>query len=210
MLLILLAQILWNYSLVSCEYDIVVCIKWLRGKFVPIILYVLGYTMIHFYVLIHSLLVKSKRMKVLGLFLSIGSFFYRYSVSEGFSNLDHSKANMTICLMILVLASVLLGWFVAAYLLYRVEKTKFWFWAYIGFWVGFGVFLWNARVRKSCEHLQDSLDPAVKYSDAGPECTWVKAPICWHFVIEGIFRPLFWGRDDCAAIPTDMNDHRAA
>jgi len=202
------AQYSWNMSLIGCEYDIIVCIKWLRGKFVKIILYVLLYTTCHFVIFIHALFTKNRILKYTGFTLSVGSLFYRYMVSKGFTQTDHSQANFTLAVIIMIFMTALFLWFfISFYFLFKKEKKGAYIW--FGAWVFIWFMIYDLRIRRSCRHLQDSMDPEIKYTNKGNECRWIHSTICWHYTIDGIFQPLFWGRDDCKKISTDLDEHRA-
>lgn len=202
-----LSQIAWQKSLLGCQFDIVVCIKWLRGKFVKIILYVVAYTLVHFYIFVHALFHRKKFLKISGLLMSTISFSYRWLTSDGFDAEDHSKANFTLCLVTLIFICMFFFWWFVAIKAIKSKNKKFKF-GYFIFWIFFWFMVYDLRVRRSCRHLQDSLDPRVKYSNKGDECRWERGKICWHFTIDGIFQPLFWGRDDCSKISTDLDEHR--
>lgn len=202
-----LSQIAWEKSLLGCEYDIVVCIKWLRGKFVKIILYVVFFTTVHFYIFIHSLYLKNKIVKSIGLFMVVASFGYRYMTSQGFDAEDHSQANLSLCVMVLIALTVIFLWWFFAIKAVKSKDPKFKY-GYFVFWTLFWLLIYDFRVRRSCRHLQDSLDPRVKYTNKGDFCRWEHGKICWHFTIDGIFKPLYWGRNDCRTISTDLEEHK--
>ena len=205
--MIVLAQYLWLWSLEGCEYDIIVCIKWLRGKFAKIIFLVLAYTTIHFVILLNSIFTKKFWLKILGLTMSIVSIGYRFLVSKGFSQTDHSKANFTLAVIMFILLTTIFSWFFLTFH-FVFSKQKWKKWAWFGGWLFFWFLIYDLRIRRSCRHLQDSMDPGIKYSNIGNECRWEHASVCWHYTIDGIFQPLFWGRDDCAKISTDLDEHR--
>lgn len=203
-----LSQLAWTRSLLGCEYDIVVCIKWLRGKFVKIILYVFAYALVHFYILVHSIYHRKLFLKVTGLLMVFSSFGYRWFTSDGFDAEDHSQANFTLCIMMLIFFSVIFFWWFFALKSWKSNNVRIKY-GYFIFWLTFWLLVYDFRVRRSCRHLQDSLDYRMEYNNKGLECRWEHGKICWHYTIDGIFRPLYWGRSDCTKIPTDLEEHRA-
>ena len=208
--LILYSQIAWTYSMIGCEYDIIVCIKWLRGKFIKIIFWVAIYSAIHFAILIHAFFTKNKKIKYIGYFLSLVSLGYRYLHSQGFSKLDYSQANFTLCcVMMMTFGCIFFWWFfsVRFYLMARKGRSRrLWVWSI--FWASLWSYFYVSRFYLSCMNLQTSFDPSVRYSDTGKECRWARGKICWHYAVDGIFRPLFWwGRGDCRLFKTSLDYH---
>lgn len=161
-----------------------------------LILKVFYYCCIHFFIFLTALWVKLKPLKCLGLLMAISSFAYRWVTSHGFSTFDHSKANVQTCSVIFFGMATITVWIYLAYKSYR--KSARFFWGYLTFWITFWFLVYYSRIARSCNHLQDSIHPNVKYSEEGGECKWVKSKICWDYVIEGAFKPLFWGHMKCS------------
>lgn len=164
------------------------------------------YCCIHFFIFLSALMVKQKPLKYLGMLMAISSFGFRWMTSHGFSALDHSKANVQVCGIIFLFMSSFSIWIYLAYKSYK--KSAGCLVGYFTFWVLFWISLYYARVARSCDHLQDSLHPDVKYSEEGGECKWVKGKVCWDYTIEGAFKPLFWGHTECSQQEDNLTMHR--
>ena len=204
--LLTLAQILWKDSLLTCDKDFIACLKWLKSKMFLLINKVFYYCLIHFVIFLTALLVREKWLKYVGIFLAIASFAYRWNTSHGFSALDHSKANVQICGIIFTVMLSITLWMYSAYKSFKVGKGCLGI--YLVVWITIWSMIYHYRIGKSCEHLQDSIHPDVRYSEEGGECKWVKGDICWDFTIEGGFKPLFWGKDRCELIEDNLAMHR--
>ena len=210
--LLVYSQIAWTYSLIGCEYDIILCIIWLRTKFVKIIFWVVVYASIHFGIIVNAFFIKSLKMKIFGLATTFLSLLYRYSSSKGFSPTDYSQANFTLCCAVLIFLVVIFFWwyFTIKWFLeakHRAKRKKISIWG--AFWTTAWLYFLITRIFSSCSHLQDSFDRGSTYSNLDGDCKWSKGNICWHYTVDGIFRPLYWwGRGDCANFPTDLSLHK--
>ena len=203
-----LAQVCWQYSMISCQYDIIRCIKWLRDKFAAVMLWVGIYTILHYFVLIHATFTRKKTLKWFGLIMTFSSIIYRASVSKGFNKDDFSKANFSLFVVMTGLLTVVYFWWVITLKIFSLKKYgKSGLVLWLVGWVLFYVSIYYVRIVRSCSHLYDSIDPEIKYSEKGDVCRYLKGDICWHYAVDGIFRPLFWGRDDCNKFPTDLSVH---
>ena len=204
--LILYSQFMWEKSLVTCNYDIIVCIKWLKKKFFVVVYYILIYATIHFFIFVNAMFLKTPYVRWTGYAMSGGSFLYRYVSSSGFSTVDHSKANVQICTIIFIIFGLIFGYL---YITAQMFKKR----ALFGFSWTFGSYaflglIYYLRLYRSCDHLQDSLVDSIKYSDAGKECKWSRGDICWHYAIDGIFQPLYIGRSRCETMHTELFSHK--
>lgn len=201
--LIGIAQFIWESTLMACDYDIIVCIKWLKSKFITVIWEIFAYSLIHYYIFLHALLVNKPYLRATGITLALGSFGYRYITSHGFSAIDHSKANVQLAgFMIFVLVLISLSFYFTLKCCQKSRKSGvIWTLSWTFFWF----FAYYIRVKRSCVHLQDSLDERIKYSDDEGDCKWVKGEVCWHYTIDGIFRPFFWGRESCGNMHTNLS-----
>lgn len=200
------SQLIWEKSLVTCNYDIIVCLKWLKDKFFDVIGYILLYTLLHSLVLITAILSSFPWLKYSGIALASVSFFYRIWTSNGFSTVDHSKANVQICLFFFLCMMLMFVWF---YWLFRLMgKNRKYGTIYLAFWFTLWGGIYYSRFARSCDHLQDALSPDVKYSENGGECKWVKGSVCWHYTIEGLFKIFYWGRTTCEVFEDDFQIHR--
>ena len=118
--LVFIANLLFENSLTACNYDVIVCIKWLKSKMIPIIVQIVAFAFIHFAVAVASLYQRVCYVRWFGLFLVFVSYGYRIMTSKGFGNVDHSKANMMISEVILiVMTAIWTFWWIT---------FKLWFW----------------------------------------------------------------------------------
>jgi hypothetical protein len=179
-----------------------VCLKWLKEKFLEVIGNVFIYTILHYLVFLTGLIHKNKIMKYIGTGMSSLSFIYRIWTSNGFSTVDHSKANVQICIFFFMVLIIITMWFFIMFKCF-VRSTKSGS-IFLGSWLLFWGVIYYARFARSCDHLQDSLVPEVKYSEEGGECHWIKGRICWHYTIDGIFTPLYWGRTKCDSFEDNL------
>lgn len=203
--LIGVSQIIWEKTLLACDYDVIVCIKWLKKKFMTVIYEILAYALIHFYVFVHGIYHSKPYIRATGMSLALISFGYRYVTSHGFSAIDHSKANVQLAGFMMAFLFFIYFCFWVTVKMFKSSRKKGALWIF--FWGSFWLILFYKRILKSCDHLQDSLDDDYRYSNSEGDCKWVKGDICWHYTIDGIFQPLFWGRDDCRKIETNLTMH---
>jgi hypothetical protein len=145
-------------------------------------------------------------LRYIGIALSTVSYGYRWWTSNGFSTVDHSKANVQICTFFFFCMLMIFAWFYYLFKFFRISKLKGS--AYLGGWFAFWFSIYYWRFARSCDHLNDSLVPEVKYSNAGGECHWERGSICWHYTIDGIFKPLYWGRTKCESFIDDYTMHK--
>lgn len=87
---IFIGNILFENSLTACNYDVIVCIKWLKSQFVSIIVQIFVYTLIHIGVFLFSLFNSVCYVKYTGIAIASTSYGYRMYTSKGFGNADHS------------------------------------------------------------------------------------------------------------------------
>lgn len=122
--MIVLANFLFENSLTACNYDVIVCIKWLRSKMIFIVLQVFVFALIHFMMVIVSLFEESKYIKWTGLSLSIVSYGYRIQTSKGFGNVDHSQANMMISEVLIIFMAITWSWWYVTFKLWFNSSIK--------------------------------------------------------------------------------------
>ena len=210
--LILYSQLAWLYAKTGCDYDLMVCLSWMRYQVVKILAWMALYSLIHFGVFIHAFHSKSPKIKILGFLMVFVSLGYRYTQSLGFFQMEYGQANFTLTfIFLLFLALVYFWWFLTLKFFLearkgeKLNKIRLW----VGFWVLFFGYFYFSRIVFSCRNLQDSFDSRVKYSELGGECVWVKGRVCWHYAVHGMFRPVYWwGRGSCSNIGTDLSLHR--
>lgn len=164
------------------------------------------YCLIHFIIFISAFWAKPKPLKYVGIALAVSSFGYRWLTSHGFSDFDHSKANVQLCGMIFTVMLVVTIWTFSAWKSWKVSKGCLGIYLAVWFTIWFSIY-WT-KIARSCVHLQDSIHPDVKYSEEGGECKWVKAKVCWDYTFEGAMSPLFWGQDKCSNIEDNLTMHR--
>lgn len=200
------AQILWGKSLETCKDDIIICLKEMKMKFFTILQYIALFGFIHFLIFILSFFVKSQFVKYFGISLSVMGFGFRAWNSQGFSAEDHSLANIVISFSVIVVGFLLIG---LISLTIKIFKKKFFYGiAWLSFFILLGQYIYWERVVNSCVHLNDSLDDRVKYSEEGGMCKWFQPKRCWAYTIDGIFKPLYFGKDTCEKIDTtDLSHH---
>jgi hypothetical protein len=80
------------------------------------------------------------------------------------------------------------------------------FMVWIGSWVTFWFLVYWTRIATSCSEINRGLMSNQAYSEEGGECKWERGNVCWHYTIEGIFRPFYWGREQCTDFTDDL-DH---
>lgn len=240
--LLFIANLLFENSLSACDYDVIVCIKWLKSKMIGIIVQIFAFSLIHFTIVVLSIYIELCYVRWTGIILSMVSYGYRFQTSKGFGNLDHSKANMMISEMVLIFMTLVwIFWMITFKLwflnrrrrrkgykraqrlpggprgqrpsLSKVEKfkkfviDKKWFLVWMGAWFSFWFSVYWIRIANSCREINMGLASLNGYSDKGGECVWERGSVCWHYTIEGIFRPLFWGREKCSDFKDDLSFH---
>lgn len=206
-ILIGISQIVWEKSLLACDYDIIVCIKWLKEKFLSVIWEIVFYSLVHYYIFLHGFFHPIPYIRATGISLATLSFCYRYLTSHGLSQIDHSKANVQLAGIIMVIFAMITFSFWVTAKIFKKKGVKIGS-AWLSFWAILLLIVYYERVIRSCDHLEDSLVESVKYTDSEGDCKWEKGKVCWHYTIDGIFRPFFWGRDDCTKMNTNMDLHR--
>lgn len=204
---IIYAQVLWYKSLETCKDDIIICLKEMQMKFFTILKFIFLFGLLHFLVVVQSLMLRDKFLQYTGTIIGVGSYLFRAFTSKGISAEDHSFANIMLSFLAIFVATMILLWFIATLEFFKKRAVYGFLWI-IGFTAFIYYIYWN-RVLNSCVHLNDSLDDRVRYSEQGPECKWFKPKICWHYTIDGIFKPLYYGKDTCEkADTTDLFDHK--
>ena len=68
--------------------------------------------------------------------------------------------------------------------------------------------LYRVIVMPSCDRLNESLHPDYKYEDNDRLCKWRTSDICWHYVVAGVFKPLFWGSSPWSPCATNVDLHK--
>jgi hypothetical protein len=89
----------------------------------------------------------------------------------------------------------------------QFAKDKKWFLVWSTFWVLFWGGVYWVKIATSCREINRGLMSMNGYSDEGGECKWVRSNVCWHYTIEGIFRPFYWGREKCTDFTDDLSLH---
>jgi len=101
-ILLYIAQKAWNRSAVGCTRDLIFCIKWMKAKAVGLMVEVVTYATIHYGIFLHAIMIKDrKKLKYTGMALTSFSLVHQVLVSNGFSVIDHSKANAQVVLLFL-------------------------------------------------------------------------------------------------------------
>jgi hypothetical protein len=157
--------------------------------------------------------------------MSLISYAYVYIKSKGFGNTDHSQANFMISQMMTIFMVILyLWWSVTLKLWFKKPneeenerkkkssisiqenniitflRTKKLFLGWICGWVLFWFSLYWIKIANSCSEINRGLMSLNAYSNDGGECVWERGDVCWHYTIEGIFTPLYYGRDKCTDV----------
>lgn len=78
---------------------------------------------------------------------------------------------------------------------------------WLGFWILFWTVVYVAKISRSCEEIDRGLVSLKAYSNEGGECKWVRGKVCWHYTIEGIFKPFYWNRDTCDKFEDDLTEY---
>ena len=81
--------------------------------------------------------------------------------------------------------------------IFKVVKIRKWFICWICSWLTFWFSVYYVRIADSCREINRGLVSNNAYSNEGGECKWERSNICWHYTVEGIYQPFFWGRDKC-------------
>lgn len=196
------AQVLWEKTLLSCDEDMIACVKALKSEFNRLFIELAIYSVIHFYIFLHSLFISTKYIKRTGFGLSLVSYWYRYATSHGFSHVDHSKANVQVSQLIIIILTIISLSIFITYRIFKYKKERGYIW--VGAWILIWLVFFYNRIFRSCVNLQDSLDERDKYNEDGGVCRWAKGKICWHYTIHGVFRPFYWGRNDCTKMKTNL------
>lgn len=170
--------------------------------------YIVLFGFIHFYVFIHSFLLKARYLKIPGILISVSSFGYRAITSKGFSAEDHSLGNVVISGITIFLSFLIFLWIVFTIKLFKKKIITGSIW--LIFFVLICYYFYWEKVLNSCVHLNDSLDPRVKYSEEGKMCKWFQPKICPAYSIDGLFKVFYIGKDTCEKVDTtDLTYHKA-
>jgi hypothetical protein len=43
------------------------------------------------------------------------------------------------------------------------------------------------------------------YNETGEECKTQKGSICWNYVFDGIFKPIYWGHSTCDKVEDNLD-----
>ena len=209
-----LAEICWKESLVTCEKEIIICLKHLQDKFWKIMYYLAAFSCVHLFILIHALFLSNRLMRVTGVLVGGVPIIYKFWTSDGFGVEDHSQANIILALLMMNLFFSVYMWF---FISIKILGKRLWrrFLAWISFWVLLGWFLWFWRVRGSCDRWGEGLDERTGYQEVvdgagNGVCKWTQSKVCWGYAAEGVFSFIFWQRNDCKAhySPTDLRMHK--
>jgi len=203
-----LAFSLWFSSLQGCEEDIIVCANKLAAAAAGLVAKVALFSLANFALLVFARSQEDPAARRLGFAVVASNYCYIYCTGDSFSQEDHSQLNMALAFVFLFLYLLLAAATACLARLWRRSRSRFF--ATLAVVAGLGFLFYLLRVAPSCSRFNESLHPAFSYSEAGSECRWKKSGICWHFVIAGVFKPLFWGRTSCEHVPTDLSVHRAA
>ena len=171
-------------------------------------LLILFYTIIHFFLFINAALEQKGKTKTVGIIIPTLSLTWRLAYLKVIKEYNYIDGINFMALQICFCCLLLIFAFYSTtfYLVLRKDKTAFMVWTTFVSLILFAFYY--RRVFHSCDALQTSLDPRIKYSNKGSECRWERGKVCWHFTIEGLFTPLFWGRTDCSAFRTNLTLHK--
>lgn len=201
--LYLFCFMLWTYSNINCSGNIIKCMLRMQNYFVQIgfSVYLMAFSI--FTIFVSSIWSRNSLSTYIGI-LSLLVYYSSIAVrSTGFTWEDHSQGNFIILNIFLLYISI-------SYIIFRIYQ-KIYYCNKIAFRILAGVtviaiiYLYDKRILKSCSKFNDGLLPNYTLKKGNGECNWDEASICWHFVIYGMFRPLYWGRDTCKGTISDQS-----
>jgi hypothetical protein len=204
--LLSLALYQWYQSLSRCELDMALCVSILKKQAPTLMLHVAKFALINFILLHVALRQNDQVARNTGIGIVAGTYLYIFFTSNGFSKEDHSQVNMVLAFVVFGLLNML---YATGYGLIRVwKRSKLLLLGLVLSLMALASLFYQLRVVSSCNHLYDSLHPDYVYSETGSECKWLRPKICWHYAIQGVYKPLFWGRSECNQYSTDLSLHR--
>ena len=187
-----------------CKKDVIYCLKNSQGDYIEAFLYTLIFSLCHFFILIHALFSRFRVLKYIGLLTASTSLLFKWYFNDSAVEKDWAdRGNYFLIKMWFLFFVVVFGYLWLTDKLYGIKvsftprRLPFIVWIVVtGFFILrslLGHSIW------SCQNLNDSLDPRNRYSTKGGECAWEFGNTCWAYVIEGVFRPVYWGRETCSA-----------
>lgn len=196
----------WKNSLEGCKADAMDCLVRLMKAFNSITLSILKFASIQFLILISGLHTSPLPLRLIGISIPIMTYVRLLWTSSNFTFADHSQANFLLCNFFWLV--MLLVYLYIRFTIYLVRMRRSWVAALwiVGTTLS-ATYIVYQRTWNSCSGLQDSIGSEFgdTYSENGGECIWKKSTICWHYVIDGSMKPLFWGRNNCRAENTDLS-----
>ena len=122
-ILIIVANILFKKSNDSCKLDIIFCVKWLQNNMTVFIIQIFFFTLIHLLVFFTALKYckNIKKAKWTGLIISISNYTYKTLSSHGYSESDHSKANILVSQTMMALIFIVFYSLTITYKLWRLK-----------------------------------------------------------------------------------------
>ena len=199
----------WFSSLAGCEGELIACAGKLADKAFNLTMKVALFSLFNYIMLVYAYHQTDSVSRRLGYLIVCLSYVYIHNTSNGFSQADHSKLNIVIAYLLLLLYLTLTVVIFASVKLYRKSKTACLVLVLLA--IIACAILYRVKVTSSCDRLNESLHPDYKYEDNDKLCKWRLSNICWHYVITGMFRPLFWWSSawsPCEFSTTNVDLHR--
>jgi hypothetical protein len=185
----------WFSSLTGCEGEIMDCADKLAADAMNHTMKVALFSFLNYIMLIYAYHQTDSMSRRLGYLIICLAYVYIHNTSYGFSQADHSQLNMLIAYLLLLFYLILTVVIIASVKMYR--KSKIACLVLVLLAIMTCAILYRVKVISSCDQLNDSLHPDYKYEDNNKLCKWRTSDISCHYLVAGVFRPLFWGRSNC-------------
>lgn len=195
----------WKASLLTCNRDVITCLMIMQQKLGKLLNNLIFAGSIFTLMMISSCYMPNYVLGFTSMAMPCSTLAYLYFTSSGFDWKDHSSANFQIMVSFIVIFFVFFGVFRIFKNIYGRSK-KFFGLAFTLLLLALSYF-YLVVILKSCSHFDDSLHPDYKINETGNECGWKKSSICWHYVVQDVYWPIFWGQEDCSFETTDMSKY---
>ena len=164
---------------------------------------ILASSFLFYAIFLNGLIIRNIYMKIIGTFFPVFLLLWMNHSSKGFDWEDHSQGNLIIAEFFLLFYIAITFYFYVIIKLY-LTKRKIAFWAVIVLSLLLFLYLLFSRVIFSCSSINKGLVPGFEIDDNMGECEWKKAALCFHPMLFGLLKPVYWGRSSCKSQKSEI------
>jgi len=180
----------FNNLIKVCPHDLLKCMDLLRFSFGNIVYPNVMISLCHFAIFCTAFCCKFKFTRVFG-YIVWGFNFVMINYGKNGFMADFDLAIRTI---FNYLFGVWISLFIVWYCINKIMKwnLKIGIMSLVIFLLYASYFLYSRLFNSCSKYYTASLDPSVLQNDSYTSCKFQKPSICYHYLIDGIYKPLYW------------------